>query len=256
MWADGARAAQVYARPFMTGRDLKPGAPRIALVVTGMGLSQQATQTAINRLPGAVTLAFAPYGAELEKQAARAREAGHEIILQAPMEPFDAVQAPGPHMLETSATPEQNIEHLHWLMSRFTGYVGVGNFLGAKFTASDAALAPIVRETISRGLFFFDDGSSTQSRALALSASSGGGVVRADVVLDSVQKSDAIEAALLKLEQIARQNGAAIGVVAGLPANVEQIARFARALEKRGVALTPLSSLATTRAIPTAGNNR
>lgn len=254
--ADGARAAQVYARPFMTNGAVKPGAPRIALVVTGMGLSQQATQNAVSKLPGAVTLAFAPYGEDLEKQVARAREAGHEIVLQAPMESFDAIQSPGPHMLEVSATTEQNIEHLHWLMSRFSGYVGVSNFLGAKFTASDDALAPIIRETISRGLFFFDDGSSSQSRALSLPAGTGGSVIRADVVLDRLQKGDALEAELSRLEQIARQKGVAIGVAAGLPANVEQIARFARALEKRGVALAPLSSLAVAHAMPSAGNLR
>ena len=254
--ADGARAADVYARPVITAGEIKPGAPRIALVVGGMGLSQQATQNAISKLPGAVTLAFAPYGAELERQAARARDGGHEIILQVPMEPFEAAQSPGPHMLQTTETPEQNSEHLQWLMSRFSGYVGMANFLGAKFTANAVALAPVLREASSRGVFYLDDGGSTQSVALDLGASSGGDVLRADVVIDATQKSDAIEAELLRLEKIARQKGGAIGIATGLPATVEQLARFARGLEKRGVALVPLSSFASTRAVPTAGLGR
>ena len=78
-------------------------------------------------------------------------------------------------------------------------------------------------------------------------------LLRADVVIDAVQKPEAIEAELQKLERIARQKGSAIGVAAGLPATVEHIARFARGLEKRGVALAPLSAIPTTRAVSTAG---
>ncbi len=252
--ADGASPRDVYARPLITASGLKPGAPRIALVVGGMGLSQQATQGASAKLPGAVTLAFAPYGADLERQVSGVREGGHEVILQAPLEPFVVADSPGPHMLMADATPEQNIEHLHWLMSRFTGYVGLSGFLGAKFLASEAAMAPVLRETASRGLLWFDDGSA--SPGPAGSAAPGGSALRSDIVIDAVQKPEAIEAQLQKLEALARQKGGAIGFATGLPATVEQVARFARGLEKRGVALVPLSSFGAGVAVPAAGLGR
>ena len=248
---DGARPSEVYARPLITASSLKPGSPRLALVVGGMGLSQPATLSASSKLPGAVTLAFAPYGNDLDRQVARARESGHEVILQVPMEPFSMAESPGPHTLMTDAAPDQNIEHLHWLMSRFTGYVGIANFLGAKFMASPQALSPVLREAASRGLLWLDDGSS----ALAGEAPAGRGL-RADIVIDAAQKPDAIEAQMLKLEALARQKGSAIGVATGLPSTVEQVARFARALERRGVALVPLSAFGAGMAAPTAGIGR
>ena len=71
---------------------------------------------------------------------ARASE-GHEVLLQAPMEPFDYPDNdPGPQTLLTSLTPEQNVDRLHWLMSRFQGYVGIAGSMGARFTASEQAL--------------------------------------------------------------------------------------------------------------------
>jgi uncharacterized protein len=85
---DGARPFEVYARPVLLDPKLKSGAPRIALMVGGLGLSAEASEAAIAKLPGAVTLGFAPYGAAIEERAAEAREAGHEIVLQAPMEDF------------------------------------------------------------------------------------------------------------------------------------------------------------------------
>jgi hypothetical protein len=135
--ADGVRPADAFARPVkpLPG---KPGAPRVALIVAGLGVSASATSEAIAQLPGPVTLAFMPYGAEVERFAARARSEGHEILLQVPMEPFGYPDNdPGPQTLLTSLTPEQNLERLYWLMSRIQGYVGLADAMGARFTASE-----------------------------------------------------------------------------------------------------------------------
>ncbi|MET0605314.1 MAG: divergent polysaccharide deacetylase family protein, partial [Beijerinckiaceae bacterium] len=84
--ADGTRPSLIYARP--APADIT-GKPRIAILVGGLGVSQSATSDAIAKLPEAVSLAFAPYGGDLERLTQRARGEGHEIFLQAPMEPFD-----------------------------------------------------------------------------------------------------------------------------------------------------------------------
>src|SRR5580700_76167 len=123
--ADGTRPSEAYARPPLISGRLKAGAPRVALLVGGLGLSESGTQDAIVKLPGAVSLGFAPYGAEVERDVAQAREAGHEAFLQAPMEPFDyPANNPGPHTLLSGASPADNLDNLHWLMARFTGYAG------------------------------------------------------------------------------------------------------------------------------------
>src|SRR5690606_27780599 len=100
----------------------KAEAPRIAVIVTGLGISAKAADEALTRLPAAVTFAFTPYGGELAKLVIRARQNGHEVLLQAPMEPFDYPDNdPGPQTLLTSLSADQNIDRLQWLMSRFQG---------------------------------------------------------------------------------------------------------------------------------------
>src|SRR5208282_2780498 len=124
----------------------------------------EGTEAAIAKLPGAVTLGFAPYGAGIEERAAEAREAGHETALQAPMEDFsDRTSDPEPHMLKTSASDADNLDSLRWLMSRFTGYVAVVNHLGGKFTADKQEITPVMREIAARGLGYLDDGASPRS---------------------------------------------------------------------------------------------
>src|SRR5580704_6592671 len=241
--ADGARPSEVYARPAVSSGGLTQGAPRIALLIGGMGLAPRATESAIASLPGAVTLGFAPYGADLARETARAREAGHETVLQIPMEPFDFPRDnPGPHTLLAAAGRAANIDNLTWLMSRFTGYAGVTNFLGGKLTADAKALTPVLREIGTRGLFYVDDGTSAQSLAMTLAPGQALAAARADVVLDSTAEPEAIEAALARLAAIARDKGVAIGVASALPSSIAIIGRFARALEARGIVLIPLSA--------------
>ncbi len=238
---DGARPLDVYARA-ATGLPggAKPVA-RVAIVVGGLGISAIGTAEAISKLPAAVTLAFAPYGQDLARLAAQARENGHEILLQVPMEPFDYPDSdPGPHTLRAAARPAENIEHLHWAMGRLTGYVGVMNYMGGKLTADGQALAPILRETGTRGLGFLDDGSSSRSVAVSLKGETP--IARAEVVIDGTGRPDGIDKALERLEVAARSGSIAVGTAAALPLSVERISRWAKGLEARGVLLVPASA--------------
>jgi polysaccharide deacetylase 2 family uncharacterized protein YibQ len=235
---DGATPAQAYARPRPA---VKAGAPRIAIVVGGMGINDSATQAAISRLPAEVSLAFAPYGARVEHLSASARDAGHEILLQTPMEPFDAAESPGPHVLAAGDPPKAE-DDLHWQMGRFVGYIGLINFLGGKFTADRDAVAALMTDLSARGLDYIDDGSSPQSLAGDAATEKNVRFLRADVRIDEVARPEAIDAALLKLESLARQNGVAVGFASGLPATSERIVGFLGDLGRRGVVLVPVST--------------
>ncbi len=238
---DGARALDVYARPVAGLPGGARPAGRVAIVVGGLGISRGMSVEAIGRLPPAVTLAFAPYGGNLDGLATSARNAGHEIMLQVPMEPFDYPDSdPGPHTLTTGAKPAENIEHLQWAMGRLTGYVGLVNYMGGKLTADDKAIAPVLREAGQRGLGFLDDGSSSRSVVPAYKGETR--IARAEVVLDASARADAIDKALAKLEAQAATGALAIGTATALPLSVDRIERWARGLEARGILLVPASA--------------
>jgi polysaccharide deacetylase 2 family uncharacterized protein YibQ len=233
----------VYSRPFVTAATIKPGAPRIALVIGGVGLNAQSSLEAIDQLPEGVTLAFAPYGANLDRLVAQARARGHEALLQAPMEPFDYPQNnPGPHTLVTSAQ-DGGLDDLRWLMSRFAGYAGVMNYLGGRFMADETAIYGALSELAQRGLFFLDDGAAPQSLAAKLAPKLSLPNARVDVIIDQRNTPQAMDAALSQLEAAARDKGAAIGFANATPAAIVRVARFARDLERRGIALAPVSAV-------------
>ena len=237
---NGARPLDFYARPFNTEAI---GVARIAIVVGGLGLSEAGTNLALEKLPADVSLAFAPYGDNLKDWQARARQDGHELLLQVPLEPFDYPDNdPGPHTLLVDQARQQNIDRLHWVMSRITNYVGVVNEMGARFTATPDALQPVLEEVGRRGLMYLDDGSSSRSLASSLANTTGTPFLRADLALDRNPSRDEIDARLLELEAVARTKGFAVGYASALPVSVDRISQWAKSLESRGLVLVPLTA--------------
>ena len=241
---DGARPAEVYARAAKAVPGEADG-PRVAIIIGGLGVGAIGTSEALGKLPGPITFAFTPYGGDLENLVSRARAGGHEVLLQVPMEPFDYPDNdPGPQTLLSSLSGEQNVDRLHWQLSRFQGYVGISNFMGARFTASEAALAPVLRETAKRGLIYVDDGSSPRSLASQIAGANKLAFARSEVVIDVVSTPGEIDKALSKLENIARERGTAVGFGSALPVTIDRVAKWAKTLQARGIVLVPISVVA------------
>ena len=239
--ADGLKPFTVYAAD--ADRTKAAKMPVVAIVVGGLGVGAAKTADAIMKLPPAVTLAFTPYGADPAKLAERARAQRHEILLQVPMEPFDYPDNdPGPQTLLTTLTPEQNIDRLYWHLSRFQGYAGIANFMGARFTATDAVMQPIIREAAKRGLGYLDDGSSPRSAAPSLTAAQAMPFAKADFTIDAVPTSAEIDRTLVKLETLAKERGLAVGVASALPISIERLAAWIKTLDSRGIMLVPLTT--------------
>lgn len=218
--------------------------PRIAIIMGGMGISQTYTQSAISELPASVTFAFAPYGNSLARWVTRARQEGHEILLQIPLEPFDYPDNdPGPHTLLSTLPNKANIDRLHWLMSRITNYVGVINYMGAKFTTLAPKLGKTLTEIKERGLLFIDDGSSQRSLSGDVAAGINLPYGKADITLDLVPSENEIDSRLLRLEQIARTRGVAIAITSGLPITIRKLKAWIKDVNQRGFTVVPITKV-------------
>ena len=170
--SDGLKPFTVYAADADRVRAAKM--PVVSIVVGGLGVGAAKTADAIMKLPPAVTLAFTPYGSDPTKLAERARLQRHEILLQVPMEPFDYPDNdPGPQTLLTTLTTEQNLDRLYRHLSRFQGFAGIANFMGARFVVTDAVMQPIIREAAKRGLGYLDDAILAAQRRSRVGGGSG-----------------------------------------------------------------------------------
>jgi polysaccharide deacetylase 2 family uncharacterized protein YibQ len=236
---DGRRPLDVYARPWSGAR----GA-RVAIVIGGLGLSQTGSQQAIRTLPGEVTLAFSPEGNSLVRWMQAARQDGHEVLMQIPLEPFDYPRVnPGRSTLTVDAPPAATLENLHRAMGRITNYTGVMNYMGARFTAEPAAMTPVMQDVAKRGLLYLDDGTSARSRADAIAAQQGAPFAAADMLIDATQDRGAILKKLDELERIARARGTAIATGSAFEVTVEAVTSWANEAKARGIEIVPISAL-------------
>jgi len=235
---DGRRAAEVYARPSDYAK-VAGGPPRVAVLLSGLGVPGAPDGDVIKGLPPPVSIAFGAYGRGVQEWVTQARAEGHEVLLAIPLEPNDyPAEDPGPHTLLTTLPTDENIKRLQWLMSRYTGYIGITNYMGAKFETVPASLRPVLQEAKRRGLIYLDDGSVEGSVAGQIAEELELEYATAQVLLEA----GSLDKALAELEAAARSQGAAIGVAKAESATVKQIAEWAGSLEDKGLVLVPVST--------------
>ena len=243
---DGRQAWQIYARPF----DRNEKRPRLALVVTGLGLDRSLSQSAMDRLPGPVTLAFDPYAANLTDSLQQARNLGHETLLGLPMEPLDYPrQDPGPLTLLASAGDAQNMARFNKVLASGVGYVGLVSIWGERFTAEKSALLPILTSLKERGLMLVDNKPPTENATALLAAQMRLPWIAANRFIDSDTEPAAIDQALADLETGAKRDSVAVVVAALSPALLDRATTWITGLDSKGFVLAPASAVANRQAI-------
>ena len=219
----------------------RAGRPLVAVVIDDMGLDRKRSARTV-KLPGPLTLSWLPYAEELPAQTSAARAAGHELMLHLPMEPSIPVN-PGPDALLTSLDAGENLRRLERALGRFSGFVGVNNHMGSRFTADRAAMRPIIAEISRRGYLWYDSRTAPASVGMALAAEIGAPWAGRDVFLDHVMTAGEVAKALARLEALAKQHGAATAIGHPHDVTLDALARWLPELPKRGLTLAPLSAV-------------
>ncbi|MDR9501352.1 MAG: divergent polysaccharide deacetylase family protein [Desulfurivibrionaceae bacterium] len=195
------------------------GRPRLALLIDDMGnrhqLGRQLIELDLN-LSFAI-LPFTPHGHSLMEMA-RSRQ--REILLHLPMEATLAKWDPGPGALTTSMSAGAIKAQVRKDLEDIPYAVGVNNHMGSKFTSNKEAMRAALAPLKARNLFFVDSitiaGSVAYDEARAMAMKTG----RRDIFIDNEQDEAKIKAQLVRLVQIARKHGSAIGIGHPHPATI------------------------------------
>ena len=229
------------------------GRPLIAIVIDDLGHNGARVGRAI-ALPAPLTLAFLPYGRELPALVARARAAGHEILVHIPMEPLAAAEDPGPEALLIGLAESELRRRLRWNLERFEGYVGVNNHMGSRFSADEEGMALVMAEIKARDLLFVDSRTTAETVATRLARRFGVPEAQRDVFLDDVQTSDNVRRALARLEEVARKQGYAVAIGHPHAVTLTALEDWLAGAEARGFVLAPVSAIVRRRlSAPRAG---
>ena len=228
------------------------GRKMVAVVIDDMGVDRNRSARMAS-LPGPLTLSYLTYAANLSAQASKAKENGHELMLHVPMEPLAATKDPGRDVLMVSHSSTEIRRRLTRGLDSFTGYVGINNHMGSKFTAYPAGMRIVMEELHSRGLLFLDSRTSESSVGIELAREVGIPHLGRNVFLDNDSSVKAVRGQLAQLEMVAKHNGFAIAIGHPHEGTIEALTQWLPTLEAKGIVLVPITAILRYR--PTINNN-
>jgi hypothetical protein len=218
------------------------GRPMIAVVIDDMGLNRSQSRRAAE-LRAPLTLSYLPYGEELPAQTAAARARGHELLVHLQMAPEAASRDAGPNALILGLPPAELERRLDWALTRFSGYVGVNNHMGSRFTADEAGMSVVLARLKVRGLLFLDSRTTPHTVGPHVARRIGLPFAERSVFLDNVETEDAVRTQLAELEATARSHGLAVAIGHPKEATIAALEPWLEKLSSRGFQLVPLSAI-------------
>lgn len=225
---------------------LPPGAhPRIAVIIDDMGVDyKRSLQMAAMQWP--LTFSYLPYATRIGEQTHDALASGHEIMLHLPTQPLGPAN-PGPNALTVNLSPQELREKLLANLDAFSGYVGVNNHMGSRFTADTAHMTPVLEEIARRGLFFIDSKTIGNSVGRKVAEHIGMMFAERDVFIDDDMSPGKVRDQLAIIERVARKYGSVIAI--GHPHDVtrEALEAWLPTLKDKGFELVPASTVVQMR---------
>jgi len=217
--------------------------PIIAIVMDDMGVDRKKSARVVKNLNPSVTLSFLPYSTNVQEQVDAAMERGYEVILHLPMEPDRKTVNPGPNHLAVGMTKEQIQKNLLTNLEGFSGYVGVNNHMGSKFSRDRPGVETVMEEIKKRGVFFLDSRTTRHTILRKVAQEHGISATYRDVFLDHVKTSEFVVAALGKVEDIARLKGSVVAIGHPKDITLDALEAWLPEVEAKGFKLVPLSAV-------------
>jgi len=222
------------------------GKPMIAVIIDDMGVDKKRSEK-ILQLPGPLTVSLMSYADDLGRLSDEAHRQGDELMMHVPMEPMAERVDPGPGALLTSLSEDEIRKRFSDDLDRFTGYVGINNHMGSKFTAYAPGMTLVMEELRRRGLLFIDSLTTEHSVGLDMAHRFGIPTAGRNVFLDNAGDLISVDLQLSRTEEVARKKGNAIAIGHPRDATIEALEKWLPTLEAKGFVLVPVTTVVRAR---------
>lgn len=216
---------------------------QIAIAVSGLGQSERLTEAAV-ALPPEVTLSFSPYGKLTRDWAQAARGAGHELLLDLPMQThrYPAVD-PGPYGLLVEQTPEEADTRFLATLASARGYIGLLTPYDDVLSQNETGIAATVARLHARGLMMLNTYAQPTEAMFQLSQRSGVPILHAQILIDRKPDETSIKNQLARAEDISKQYEKLLIVTQASPLALRLLDEWLASLPQKRIAIVPVSSL-------------
>jgi polysaccharide deacetylase 2 family uncharacterized protein YibQ len=229
---------EIYRKPFV----LNKTKPYISIAINDYGLSDPLSREMVDALPSSVTFILSPYSKQPNDWIGMAREDGHEVWLNMPIENKDFPYSdPGAKGLLTRVSLQYNQDRLEWVLGRAVGYTGIAAFTDGALDNARNVFEKMTRDMFGRGLGYFEMNTADDSFFLPLVKGLKAPHAQSNATIEIVDE-DGPE--IQKVYGTIEKNGHAVVVITPSPVNLKGLKSWLVSLEEQGVASVPLSSSA------------
>lgn len=218
----------------------KTDKPVIALIIDDMGVDMIRTNR-ILKFNYPFTVSYLTYAPNLQSQINYATKTGHEILLHIPMQALNDNYDYGGEYLSTNNGKAKNLEILTSQLDKASGYIGVNNHMGSRFTSDEAQMKAVIEELEKRGLAFIDSKTTSLSKADNVAYNAKIPYATRDIFLDDSNRFEDIRKSLAQLENIAKKRGFAVAIGHPRPNTIKMLKEWFPSLRAKGIELVPIS---------------
>jgi uncharacterized protein len=219
-------------------------APRVAVIVDDLGARRDVFDP-LRDIRRPLTVAILP-GLPLSAWTAReAAQAGMEVILDLPMEPYRFPEVdPGPAALLMAMGPQELQAQVGAHLASVPGAVGVTNHMGSRMTEDRARMRTVLEVLAGRRLFLVDGLTSNLSVAYDEAKALGLRAGRRQVVVDHAAGEAGDRMRWDEVAWWAERRGEVIVIAHGHPLTARLLREYVPRWEARGIRLVPVSQVA------------
>ncbi len=238
-----------YTYRFLDSKDLPP----VAIVIDDFGYIGGDLLQGFAELDENITFAVLPDLPNTEKSAKLANVYGHEVILHIPMEEQSKTQKPGAKYIKSGMEESEIKDILKDFISQVPQAVGANNHMGSGVTAHYETIYAVLDYLDSKGMFFLDSKTSTQSKAVNAAKDLKSDYASRDIFLDVPDVSNATLNNKLREMEKFRGRVEPIIIISHCHnhAKLTAMQTFVSHLQGMGVRLIPLSDAVKKFKIPT-----
>lgn len=223
--------------------------PKIAIILDDMGVDQRRSRIA-TQLKGPLTLSYLTYANDLTNQTQQARKAGHELMLHVPMEPSSSDVDPGPNVLLSGVPSSETIAALKWGLDQFSGFVGINNHMGSRFTSHLEGMRTVMQELKKRELIFLDSVTSRSTKGQVAAKQIGVPFIARNIFLDHIDDINEIKSRLDAVKRLAKKQGYAVAIGHPRDATIKALKPWLESIDAEKFQLVPVSALIRLASMP------
>ena len=217
---------------------------RVAVIIDNLGARRDVFDP-LRDIRRPLTVAILP-GLPLSEWTAReAAQAGMEVILDLPMEPYRFPEVdPGPGALLMAMGPQELQAQVGAHLASVPGAVGVTNHMGSRMTEDRTRMRTVLEVLAGRRLFLVDGLASNLSVAYDEAKALGLRAGRRQIVVDHAAGEAGDRVRWDEVAWWAERRGEVIVIAHGHPLTAPLLREYVPRWEARGIRLVPVSQLA------------